>query len=36
MPYFDGIIANVILDPSVCLANLRVGKIDAYARQVAI
>jgi peptide/nickel transport system substrate-binding protein len=28
MPYFDGIIVNVIPDPSVRLANLRAGKID--------
>jgi peptide/nickel transport system substrate-binding protein len=28
MPYFDGIIINVIPDPAVRLANLRAGKID--------
>ncbi|MBW1711233.1 MAG: hypothetical protein JRJ73_15385, partial [Deltaproteobacteria bacterium] len=29
MPYFDGWLINVIPDPSVQLANLRAGKIDA-------
>jgi len=29
MPYFDGILTNVIPDPSVKLANLRAGKIDS-------
>ena len=31
MPYFDGIIVNVIPDPSVRLANLRAGKIDVLS-----
>jgi len=29
MPYFDGILINIIPDPSVRLANLRAGKIDS-------
>lgn len=28
MPYFDGVIYNIIPDPSVQLANLKAGKID--------
>jgi len=31
MPYYDGVIANVIPDLSVQLANLRAGKIDEMA-----